>query len=441
MKKSAADALIIPRWLVPVDGKKSVLADHCVVVQDQKIDAILTVEQARMKYPDSPETILDNHVLIPGLVNCHTHAAMSLFRGIADDIPLKPWLENHIWPLEARLVDAEFVAVGARLAIAEMITSGATCFNDMYFFPDVVAAQAEAAGMRAVVGLIMLDFPTAWGSGPAEYLSKGLRLADELKLSTLVSPAFAPHAPYTVSDEPLRQIRVLADELDLPIHMHIHETCQETEQSIDQFGLRPLERLSQLGLLSPRLLAVHMTHLLAEEIQTCAELGVNIVHCPEANLKLGSGISPIKQCLDNGINVALGTDGAASNNDLNLLGEMRTAALLAKGASMDARAVTAWQALEMATINGARALNLDHVCGSLEKGKSADMIAVDLSALHCQPVYNPVSQIVYSASREQITHSWIEGRLLMENSRLTRIDADELNEQVQRISAFIKPVQ
>ncbi len=437
MKNSTDIELILPKWIIPVDGKKTVLSDNCMIKNGQTIDKILPIEKALAQYPNAKKLELNQHVLLPGFINCHTHAAMTLLRGVADDIALKPWLEDHIWPLEAEFVNADFVKIGTRLAIAEMIQSGTTCFNDMYFFPDIVASVAESFGIRAIVGLIMLDFPTIWASGPEEYITKGLRLADELKYSTLISPSFAPHAPYTVSDQPLERIRVLADELDLPVHMHIHEILAETEQSIDQFGVRPLERLSDLGLLSPRMIAVHMTHLLSEEIQSLAELGVNIVHCPEANLKLGSGIYPLKQCHDAGINIALGTDGAASNNDLNMLGEMRSAALLAKGSSLDAETADAWQVLEMATINAAKALNIDDVCGSLEAGKSADMIAIDLSALHCQPVYNPLSQMIYSASRSDISHSWVEGKLLMENGQLTHIDTDQLLEQVHKIGQNI----
>ena len=437
MKNTPQTSLVIPRWIIPVDGKKTILTDHCVVVENHNIKKILPTQQAIQDYPQAHQTRLDDHVLMPGLINCHTHAAMSLLRGIADDIPLTPWLEQHIWPLEAKFVDSEFVRTGTQLAMVEMLQSGTTCFNDMYFFPDIVAQAAEAAGMRACVGIIMLDFPTVWASGPDEYMSKGLRLADELKHSSLVNSAFAPHAPYTVSDQPLENIRVIADELDLPVHMHIHETRHETEQSIDQYGMRPLERLSRLGLLSPRLLAVHMTDLLTEEIQSLADAGVNIIHCPEANLKLASGISPITECLAAGINIAIGTDGTASNNDMNMIGELRSAALLAKGNSLDAKSVDAWTALEMATINAAKALNIDHLCGSLEKGKSADMIAIDLSDPCCQPVYQPVSQIVYSISRTQVTHSWIEGRLVMENRQLNGLDVDQILADVNQISKKI----
>ena len=430
-------SLIIPRWIIPLDGQKTVLNEHCVVVADSKIEKIVPAEQAIKEFPQATQTRLDDHVLMPGLINCHTHAAMTLLRGIADDLALTPWLEQHIWPLEAQFVNSEFVKTGTQLAIVEMLQSGTTCFNDMYFFPDIVAQTAEAAGMRACVGMIMLDFPTVWASGPDEYMSKGLTLADELKHSSLVNIAFAPHAPYTVSDQPLETIRVIADELDLPIHMHIHETRHETAQSIDQYGMRPLERLSRLGLLSPRLLAVHMTDLLAEEIQSLADAGVNIIHCPEANLKLASGISSIKECLEAGINIAIGTDGSASNNDMNMLGELRCAALLAKGNSLDAQTVDVWTALEMATINAAKALNIDHLCGSLEPGKSADMIAIDLSDPCCQPIYQPASQIVYSAARTQVTHSWIEGKLVMDNRQLIGLDVEQILDNVNQISKKI----
>ena len=437
MKNSSNIRLIMPKWVIPVDAQKSVLSDHCIVINEHKIEKIIAVSKALEKYPDATITKLDNHAVMPGFINCHTHAAMTLFRGIADDIELNQWLEQHIWPLEAEFVNPDFVRTGTELAIIEMIQSGTTCFNDMYFFPDVVAQVAEDANIRATVGMIMLDFPTVWASGPDEYLTKGLRLADELKHSSLINAAFAPHAPYTVSDQPLEKVRMMADELDLPIHMHIHETQHETEQSIDQFGMRPLERLSRLGLLSPRLLAVHMTDLLTEEIQSINEYGINIIHCPEANLKLASGISPVKACIDMGVNLALGTDGTASNNDLNMLAEMRSAALLAKGSSLDAATLDAHTALEMATINAARALNIDHQCGSLEKGKSADMIAIDLSDPCCQPVYNPVSQIVYSAGRQQITHSWIEGKLVMENRQLMQIDSDRTLANVRELAQKI----
>ena len=427
----------MPRWLIPLEGDKTVLNDHCVVVNEHKIEKIMQTQQAVIDYPQAQQIRLDDHALMPGLINCHTHAAMTLFRGIADDIPLTPWLEQHIWPLEAEFVDSEFIKTGTQLAIVEMLQSGTTYFNDMYFFPDVVAQVAETAGIRACVGMIMLDFPTVWASGPEEYMSKGLALADELKHSSLVNTAFAPHAPYTVSDKPLETIRVIADELDLPIHMHIHETRHETAQSIDQYGMRPLERLSQLGLLSPRLLAVHMTDLLTEEIQSLAAAGVNIIHCPEANLKLASGIAPIAECAQAGLNIAIGTDGSASNNDLNMLGELRCAAMLAKGQSFDAQAVDAWKALEMATINAAKALNIDDICGTLEKGKSADMIAIDLSEPCCQPVYHPVSQIVYSAARSQVTHSWIEGKLVMDNRQLTTLDIEQVLSNSSQISEKI----
>ncbi|MDH3380471.1 MAG: amidohydrolase family protein, partial [Gammaproteobacteria bacterium] len=285
-----------------------------------------------------------------------------------------------------------------------------------------VAQAARRAGIRASVGLILIDFPTAWADGPGEYLEKGLRLHDEVKNLELVTTVFAPHAPYTVSDEPLTKLRVLADELDIPVHMHVHETEHEVEESMNRYGVRPLERLSQLGLLTNRLIAVHMTQLLSAEIEAIANSGVHVVHCPESNLKLASGMCPVTELLGAQVNVALGTDGAASNNDLDMLGELRTAALLAKGVSGDPTAVPAHTALEMATINGAKALGLEHTIGSIEVGKQADLVAVDLNQLDTQPVYHALTQLVYSASRSDVTHVWVRGRKLLADRQLLTLD-------------------
>jgi len=276
------DQLIHARWVVPVVPDCEPLAHHSVAVDRGRILDLLPSNGCGERYEARQQTTLGSHVLIPGLVNAHTHAAMSLFRGLADDLPLMEWLNQHIWPAEERWVDEEFVRLGTRLAIVEMLRSGTTCFNDMYFFPDVVADAAEAMDIRASVGLIVLDFPTAWARDAGDYLRKGTELHDALKESALVTTAFAPHAPYTVSDEPLRKLRVLADELDLPVHMHVHETAHEVNEAAGRSGIRPLERLSQLDLLNNRLLAVHMTQLLPAEIEAVAAAGAHVVHCPEA---------------------------------------------------------------------------------------------------------------------------------------------------------------
>jgi 5-methylthioadenosine/S-adenosylhomocysteine deaminase len=413
--------LITARWVVPVEPA-GVLENHAVAISDGRIVALLPVAEARKKYRAAETIALERHALIPGFVNAHTHAAMTLLRGMADDLPLMEWLTKHIWPAEAKWLSPEFVRDGAELAIAEMLRGGTTCFNDMYMFSDAVAEAAEAASMRAVVGMIAIDFPTAYAQNADEYLHKGMQLHDRLKHSALVTTAFAPHAPYTVADAALEKVRMYADELDRPIHMHVHETAHEVDDAVTRSGMRPLERLGNLGLLGPRLLAVHMTQLLDSEIETLARLNVHVLHCPESNLKLASGFCPVHKLIKAGVNVALGTDGAASNNDLDMLGEMRTAALLAKGVSGDATAVPAEMALRMATLNGARALGLDDRIGSIASGKAADLTAIDLGALASQPVYDPVSQIIYSATRDQVTDVWVNGKHMLAERKLVNLD-------------------
>ncbi|MDX1812652.1 MAG: TRZ/ATZ family hydrolase, partial [Gammaproteobacteria bacterium] len=369
---------------------------------------------------------LDSHALIPGLINAHTHASMNLLRGYADDLALMDWLQNHIWPAEAKHVGPEFVYEGTQLAIAESIRGGVTCFNEMYFFPDEAAKAVDQAGFRACVGLIVIDFPTVWAGNAEEYLTKGLALHDELRHHDRITTAFAPHAPYTVSDEPLKKIVTYAEELDIPVHMHVHETAFEVAQAVQDKGMREIARLQQLGLISPRLMAVHMTQLEDDEIQLCAENNVSVVHCPESNMKLASGFCPVHKLQEAGVNVCLGTDGAASNNDLDMIGEMQSAALIAKAVAQNASAVPAHTALEMATINGAKALGIDEITGSLKSGKAADVIAINLSAIETQPLFNPVSHIVYSATREQVSHVWVNGKLLLDNRKLTTLDEQHL---------------
>ncbi|MDJ0955654.1 MAG: TRZ/ATZ family hydrolase [Arenicellales bacterium] len=431
------DTLIEARWIVPVEPDEVVLEDHAIAIDQGRIVTIETSIQAREQYSPQQIITLDQHVLTPGLINTHTHAAMTLFRGLADDLPLMEWLNKHIWPAEQHWGNESFVRSGTQLAIVEMLKSGTTCFNDMYYFPDVAAKAAQDYGIRAVIGLLMIEFPTPWAQSAEEYIRKGISVHDQVRNSELVSAAFAPHAPYTVSDGSLKKIQTLADELDIPIHMHVHETAHEIEESVKQHRVRPLERLSQLGLLTPRLLCVHMTQLLDSEIQVVAEHGVHVVHCPESNLKLASGTCPVQNLLDQGINVALGTDGAASNNDLDMLGELRSAALLAKGYSANPMAVPAHQALSMATINAARALGLDQHIGSLLPGKAADIIAIDLAHPSTQPVYDPIAQLVYSAGRDQVTDVWVNGRHTIKNRQHVDADIGGLLEEITELGIQI----
>ena len=418
----SADTLVEGRWVIPVEPEGVVLEQHTVVVAGGRIEAILPHARARSAYTANHTVQLREHVLMPGLVNAHTHAGMTLMRGIADDLPLMRWLEEHIWPVESRWVSDEFVRDGTTLAVAEMLRGGTTCFNDMYFYPGDAGRAAAAAGMRCVVGMIVLDFPTVWAGGADEYLARATEVHDEFRSQALVDTAFAPHAPYTVSDEPLERVRVLADELDVPVHIHLHETPGEVESAVAERGVRPFARLDGLGLVSPRLMAVHMTELDCDEIDRLAECGAHVVHCPESNLKLASGFCPVAKLVAAGVNVALGTDGAASNNDLDMIQEMRTASLVAKAVARDATAVPAHRAIAMATIAGARALGKDDAIGSLVPGKAADMIAVDLGAIESQPVYDAASQVVFSASRRQVSDVWVAGRALVRDGALLTVD-------------------
>jgi len=429
------DTLLHARWIIPVDDDNNCLAGHSIAIHEEQILEILPTDKAKESYQAQTEINYSDHALIPGLINAHTHAAMSLFRGLADDLPLMDWLNNHIWPAESKWVNEEFVQLGTELACAEMLRSGTTCFNDMYFFPDITARIANKTGIRACVGLIALDFPTIWARDADEYIEKGLIVHDEYRGNELINTAFAPHAPYTVSDQPLEKIRTLADELDLPIHMHIHETAHEVDEAVEKTGKRPLQRLAELGLISPNLVAVHMTQLEADEIAQLAAASSHVVHCPESNLKLASGFCPVKQLLDAGINVALGTDSAASNNDLDMFGEMKTAALLAKGVSGDATAVPAHQALTMATINGAKALGISDKTGSLSVGKYADLIAVDFSSIEASPVYDPISHLVYCCGREQVSDAWVAGKHVMKNRTITTLETDRIIQATNEFSA------
>jgi 5-methylthioadenosine/S-adenosylhomocysteine deaminase len=427
------DTLIHARWIIPVEPHEVILEHHSLVIHKGHILNILPQEQARQQYQATSEENLPEHAIIPGFINAHTHLAMTLFRGIADDLPLMDWLENHIWPLEKKWVNEAFVRDGTDLAIAEMLRGGTTCFNDMYFFPEITAQQAILHGMRANTGLILIDFPTAWADGPEQYLEKGLALHEAMRHEPLIRTPFAPHAPYTVSDEPLQHVNTLAAELNLPIHMHVHETQHEVNQSE-----RPLAHLHNLGLITPSFIAVHMTQLTEQEVKDFAKAGAHIVHCPESNLKLASGFCPVQKCLDAGINVALGTDGTASNNDLDMLGEMRTAALLAKGVASDASAVSAATALRMATLNGAKALGIDDMTGSLSIGKSADICAIDLADIETQPLYNALTQIVYSAARHQVTDVWVAGKQCLKNRQLTTLNLQDLRAKVAQWQADLQ---
>ena len=412
--------------VLPVDPQDSILVDHSIAIDQGRIIDLLPTAEALQQYQANQHIEYDEHILMPGLINAHSHAAMSLLKGLGSDQPLQRWLNEHIWPTESRWVDAQFVHDGSELAIAEMLRGGITCFNDMYFFPEVTARAASAIGMRSVVGMIIIEFPSAYASTTDEYFAKGLSLFDQYKADPLVNVVFAPHAPYTVADDTLKKLSSYANELDLAVHMHVHETAGEIEDSLKEHGKRPIARLHELGLINPNLLAVHMTQLTQEEISLVAEAGVTVVHCPESNLKLASGFCPVNELLKSGSKVILGTDGSASNDDLDLFSEMRTAALLAKGVSGDAAAFNARLAVRAATLDAAIALGLGDEIGSLEKGKAADIIAIDCSSIEAQPIYDAYSHLLYAVDRAQVEDVFVAGRQLLRKRSLTTVSEDEI---------------
>ncbi|MEP7070078.1 MAG: TRZ/ATZ family hydrolase [Usitatibacter sp.] len=422
------ETLICAAHVVPVEPR-GVLADHAVAIDGGRIVDILPTVQALARYQAREVVRLGRHALIPGLVNLHCHAAMTLMRGIADDVPLMTWLQQHIWPVEAKHVSDEFVHDGSLLAMAEMLRAGVTCVNDMYFFPEATARAALRAGMRASLGAIAIEFPSAYAPDAAGYLQKGLATRDAYQGEPLLTFCLAPHSPYTVGDEMLKKIAMLAEELDLPIHCHVHETREEIEQGMAQHGMRPFERLRRLGVVGPRLIAVHAVHLEPAELDIMAREGVSVAHCPSSNMKLASGIAPVAQMRARGIRVGVGTDGAASNNRLDVMTEMRGAALLAKAASGDASVVSAAEALEMATLQGARAIGLEASIGSIEPGKLADLAAVELSSLETLPCFDPVSHLVYAAGREHVTHVWVEGRARVADRALVGLDERDIHDK------------
>ena len=426
MTEYSADLRIDAGWIVPVQPAGQVLRHHSLMVRDGRITALVPGADADRLWQAAEAVHLPNHVLIPGLVNLHTHAAMSLLRGYADDLPLMTWLAQHIRPAENRHVSAAFVRDGTRLACLEMLRGGITCFNDMYYFPEGAVEAAVEAGMRIAAGLIVLDSATPYAADADAYLQKGLALRDAWLDHELAHFCLAPHAPYTVGDRALEKVVTYAAQLDLPVHMHIHETQDEIRAGQAKYGLRPLARLRALGLLGPGLVAVHGVHLNDEEIGWLAGHGCHLAHCPTSNLKLASGFAPVARLLAEGVNVGLGTDGAASNNRLDLFAEMRLAALLAKGASGDPAVLPAHQALELATLSGARALGLEQRIGSLEVGKQADVVAVDLSAAATQPCYDPISQLVYCAGREQVRHVWVGGKPAVRDGATVNLDEAEI---------------
>jgi 5-methylthioadenosine/S-adenosylhomocysteine deaminase len=425
------DLLIEAGFVVPVVPKGAVLTDHAVAVKDGRILAVLPRAEARARFLPTEIVSRPEAALVPGLVNIHTHNPMTLLRGVADDLPLMPWLQEHIWPIEGAVMAPDFIADGIELAVAEMLRGGTTTCNENYFFPDVQAQTYKRLGFRATVGLPVIEFPSPWAKTTAEYFDKALEVYDAWRTDSLIRFAFAPHAPYTVSDASFERIGMLSAQLDIPIHCHVHETAQEITDSQAQHGQRPLARLDRLGIVDSRLIAVHMTQLTEGEIKLCAERGVHIAHCPQSNLKLASGFCPVEALRIAGVNVAIGTDGCASNNDLDMFEETRHAALLAKAVAGDARALDAASALEAATLAGAKALGREDEIGSIEAGKQADLVLVDLGELELQPLYHVISHLIYVATRHQVRDVWIAGQPKLRDRRLVDIDVEALKAKAQ----------
>jgi 5-methylthioadenosine/S-adenosylhomocysteine deaminase len=405
----SVDLVITAKWIVTVTGK--VLERSSVVIDDGKIIDIIEQSDLHERYVATVSVTLDEHVLMPGLINLHTHAAMTLMRGLADDLPLMTWLQEHIWPAEKQVLSERYVRDGTLLGCAEMLAGGTTCFADMYFYPQAVADVAMQAGMRANVGLVVLEFPTSYASDADDYLLKGLDARDTWRNHPLLTASLAPHAPYTVENRSFEKILTYAEQLGLGIHTHLHETADEIAQSLDQYGVRPLQRLADIGILGPNFIAAHCVHLEPKEIEMLAEYGCHVAHCPASNLKLASGIAPVFELMQKGVNIGIGTDGPASNNRLDMFAEMRLAALLAKGSSGNAAALPAKQALQMVTIDAARALGLDDKIGSIDIGKFADLTAVRIADPETVPCFDPISHLVYVLGREHVTHTWVAGEL------------------------------
>ncbi|WP_271009663.1 TRZ/ATZ family hydrolase [Paucibacter sp. B51] len=426
------------RWLLTMTPGSEVLNEHALVMQGERIAAILPWTEAEAQFPDAERVELGQHVLIPGLINGHTHSAMSLLRGVADDVPLMDWLNNHIWPLEKKWVSEDWTYQGSLLSAAEALRGGVTYLNDMYFFPTAMARAAVDSGIRAGVSINVIDFPTGYASGPDDYIAKGVAAYEQFKGEALLDWTSAPHAPYTVSDETFVKLRELSERLDIQMHCHIHETEDEVQGSLKQYGMRPLERLNKLGVLNSKMMAVHMVHLNEDEIAMLARQGVHLVHNPNSNLKLASGVAPITALEAAGVNTILGTDGAASNNRQDMFGEIRAAALLAKGTTQNSTTVSARTALEMATIRAAKAMGREADLGSLEVGKLADVVAVSLDALECRPVYHADAQLVYVAGREHVSDVWVGGRRVLKGRELTTLDQGALLDRVDAIVHAMK---
>ena len=438
--KKNVSAIISASWIFTSGPEDQLLSDYAVVIENDKIIDLVSQKKVFDEYEANNNYQLNNHILIPGLINAHTHSAMSLFKGFADDLPLQDWLNNHIWPAEKEFVNSSFVKDGSILALSEMIKSGVTTFNDMYFFPDATAEAAKELEVRGNIGLVVLDFPTNYATDPEDYLVKGFEFRDKWRNEELITTSIAPHAPYSVSDEAFSLINTYSEELGINIHTHLHETQLEIEDSIDKYGITPIQRLNNLGIIGPSLVAAHCVHLNDQDMAILAKNKVNIVHNPSSNMKLGSGIADVAKMLKQNLNVSLGTDSSASNNRLDIMEEMRLAALISKGSSMLPESIPAKEAIKMATINGAKALGLDSEIGSIEKNKKADLVAIDLSTIENQPLYDPLTTFVYSSSRSDVSYVWINGKIKLMDKKLINMDEERIIQLAKKWQRKLKKI-
>ncbi len=432
--ESSSTLLITGGTVVTVDPRDRIIPDGAVAVAKGRIVAVGTTAALEARYPAAPRLDARGAFVIPGLVNTHTHVPMVLFRGLADDLELMDWLENHIFPAEARHVDEEFVRWGTRLACAEMLRAGTTTFVEMYYFDDVIAEEAERCGMRAVVGETLIDFPAPDNKTWDEAVAYTRRFVKRWRGHERIVPAVAPHSPYLVSAEHLRQTQALAVELDAPLLMHVAEDRSEVATMVERTGMTSIAYLDSLGLATDRLLAAHVVWPTPEEIALLAERGIGVAHCPQSNMKVAAGIAPVPALLDAGVAVGLGTDGAASNNDLNLWEEMDTAAKIHKVTARDPTVVSAREAFRMATIGGAAAIDLDAEIGSIEVGKWADLVVVGADGIHQEPQQpeqaeqaeqaeqNTYSTLVYSTKASDVRTVLVAGQILVDGGEVRSVD-------------------
>ena len=426
INKKNASIIISASWIFTANSEDQLLYDYSVVIKDNKIIDLVHQSKVFSEYEADEIYQLTDHILIPGLINTHTHASMSLFKGFADDLPLQDWLNNYIWPAEKKFVNSSFVRDGSILALSEMIKAGVTTFNDMYFYPDATAEATIELGVRSNIGLVVLDFPTNYAADPEDYLSKGFEFRDRWRNEDLITTSIAPHAPYSVSDEAFALINTYSEELGINIHLHLHETQREIDDSINRYGITPVQRLNNLGIINPSLIAAHCVYLNEQDIAILAKNKVSIVHNPSSNMKLGSGIADVAKMLKQNLNVSLGTDSSASNNRLDIMEEMRLASLLLKGTTKSPELLSATQAIKMATINGAKALGLESIIGSIEKNKIADLVAIDLNSIENQPIYNPLSTLVYSSTKSDVSYVWIDGKVKLKEKKLVNVDEEKI---------------